>query len=479
MDLLSVPFLLLVGTSLTLFHVCRPLFLKRVVLLATNAIFLASLVNSPREIAPLLLFLGLSFLLVRVVAVSNSKPVAACSIALITAAFIYLKQYAFAAFVPQLGFAYTTVGLSYVLFRVLHLLVDIHQGALKAPPSLLRFLNYTCFFPAWIMGPILRHEDYVRQESLLMEQRPAGNRVYNAFSRIATGCFKTAIVSALLTSWHQLLVPQMTTASTLPQWLAVTGAACALFTLNMYYNFAGYMDIVIGIATLYGFDIPENFNKPFAAQSFLDFWSRWHITLSNWFKFYIFNPLTKALTHRWPKPGAAPYIGVVAYFVTFTLMGTWHGASPAFIVYGLFLGCGVSGNKLYQLFARKALGRHRYAALRTNALYRALCCGMTFSYFAVALACFWAGQSDFIVQVVGFGPASLFALFAVLALAAAVTLAFVRTLGRAAQAVQRRTNRITQNMVVRQVYLAAKIYVVASLIVTNATAVPEFVYKMF
>src|SRR5262250_2889257 len=100
------------------------------------------------------------------------------------------------------------------------------------------------------------------------------------------------------------------------------------------------MDVVIGIGRFYGFRLPENFDRPFAAGNFLEFWTRWHITLSNWFKVYVFNPGLRALAARVETPRAMPYLGVLAYFVTFLLMGVWHGSTRAFVIYGLLLGAG-------------------------------------------------------------------------------------------------------------------------------------------
>ena len=89
----------------------------------------------------------------------------------------------------------------------------------------------------------------------------------------------------------------------------------------------------------------------------LEFWTRWHITLSDWFHTYLFNPLLRALTVRFGSRGSGPYLGVVSYLATFTVMGTWHGATPVYVVYGLILGLTGAGNKLYEIEARRLLGK--------------------------------------------------------------------------------------------------------------------------
>src|SRR3546814_7265352 len=105
------------------------------------------------------------------------------------------------------------------------------------------------------------------------------------------------------------------------------------------------MGVAIGLGRLLGIAIPENFNRPELARNFLEFWSRWHITLSDWFKFYVFNPVTKELLRIADRPTLTPWLGAVGFFLTFFVMGVWHGTSATFVVYGLLLGLGVSLNK--------------------------------------------------------------------------------------------------------------------------------------
>ncbi len=101
-------------------------------------------------------------------------------------------------------------------------------------------------------------------------------------------------------------------------WYSAQSLAYAFF---VYFNFSGYMDIVIGIGRLLGFKLPENFDRPFAAENYLDFWQRWHMTLSEWFKTYVFNPLVKKLyDSTGQQPKRMPLLGVIGYFVTFFLL---------------------------------------------------------------------------------------------------------------------------------------------------------------
>ena len=101
--------------------------------------------------------------------------------------------------------------------------------------------------------------------------------------------------------------------------------AAALFAVYLYANFSGYMDVVIGTARFLRIELPENFHWPFAATGYIDFWGRWHMTLSTWFKTYVYSPLLMTLMRRYPAASAEPYLGVFAYFVTFFFVGVWHG----------------------------------------------------------------------------------------------------------------------------------------------------------
>src|SRR5208282_885749 len=159
----------------------------------------------------------------------------------------------------------------------------------------------------------------------------------------------------------------------------------------LYCNFSGYIDIVIALARLMRVRLPENFDRPFSATSFLDFWNRWHITLSTWLKTYVYNPMLVALMRRFSSAAIQPLLGVFSFFVTFFLVGLWHGRTSEFILVGVCQGGGVSINKLWQLGLARTMGRKGYKALAATPVYAALARGLTFSWFAFTLFWFWAG----------------------------------------------------------------------------------------
>ncbi len=270
------------------------------------------------------------------------------------------------------------LGLSYVMFRALHVAVDRHDGAISAAPPLHRYLGYVLFFPAFLAGPIQRFEQFAAQidapaAPLAQVWRPAA-------TRLSAGFFSLVVLAGLAERLFALALPVDG-----PAGFALAALA---FAAQLYFSFAGYTAAAIGAALLVGITLPENFNRPYAAANFLDLWSRWHISLSEWFKFYIFNPVLKALLQA--DPARASFHAVLCFFLTFFVMGLWHGTSWAFVVYGLLLGGGVSLNKLWQIEMARRLGRKGYQALGARPWYALLARTAALAYFILALVLIWA-----------------------------------------------------------------------------------------
>jgi D-alanyl-lipoteichoic acid acyltransferase DltB (MBOAT superfamily) len=270
------------------------------------------------------------------------------------------------------------LGLSYVMFRALHVAVDRHDGAVTAAPPLHRYLGYVLFFPAFLAGPIQRYEQFAAQ--LEAPALPLAQAFRPAAARLSAGFFALVVLAGLA---ERLFALALTVDG--PAGFALATLA---FAAQLYFSFAGYTAVAIGAALLVGITLPENFNRPYAAANFLDLWSRWHISLSEWFKFYIFNPVLKALLQA--DPARAPFHAVLCFFLTFFAMGLWHGTTWAFVVYGLLLGGGVSVNKLWQIEMARRLGRKGYQALGARPWYALLARTAALTYFVLALVLIWA-----------------------------------------------------------------------------------------
>jgi alginate O-acetyltransferase complex protein AlgI len=258
----------------------RPLF-RQCVLLAANLVFLASFVQSPVQLAPLCGFLALGYAAARWVARWRQPWLLGWTIFLIVAVFVVLKRYTFLPGGVELPFPYLQVGLSYILFRILQMVIDSAGGEDEARLNPLGFFNFTCNFLCFVSGPIQRSNEYLASLGQL-DRRVDETIVFAAFHRMIKGFIKLAVVSAVFSYlFANLSAPVLAQTSPMTGWryAAQYAGSAVAYTFYLYYNFAGYMDIVIGIGWLLGQNLPENFDRPFSARNIFEFWSRWHMTL--------------------------------------------------------------------------------------------------------------------------------------------------------------------------------------------------------
>jgi alginate O-acetyltransferase complex protein AlgI len=310
------------------------------------------------------------------------------TVAAIILSFFWLKRYSFVPDCLTLQFPYVTIGLSYVFFRILHVAIDAQQQTLKARPRLVSYFNYVLNFTSLVSGPIQRLEDYrqIEEGPSSVDARSFGQ----SLERIVIGFFKVFVLSSALSVWQQGLLDTVPQANAFLDRLIYGTTIIAMYPVYLYCNFSGYTDVVIGVAGWFGLRLPENFNRPFQAESFIAFWNRWHITLSSWLRTYVFQPLLLSLLKKMPSRWLEPYLGAFAIFITFFLVGAWHGQTTAFLFFGALQGLGVSVNALYQTFMTKRLGKAAYARLRESALYRNVSRGLTFTWFSFTLLWFWS-----------------------------------------------------------------------------------------
>jgi D-alanyl-lipoteichoic acid acyltransferase DltB (MBOAT superfamily) len=360
---------------------------RSTILLLASVVFLGILDNQPLEFLPLagFLLLGYGGLAMLECGWSKSRTWSILAIILI---YIWLKKYTFLPEGIFLRSPYFTIGLSYIFFRVLHLLIEAgndNEKHIGPGAYLVYMLNFTTF----VSGPIQRYDEFAKDQ--FADQPIAlGPRVVGLqLERIVRGFFKVNVLATLFNMVRIDALAQMF--QPLPPSLKLFAALrmAMVYPLFLYANFSGYIDIVIALARLMRLRLPENFDRPFAASSALDFWSRWHMTLSNWVKTYIYNPLLLTLMRRISSPGAQQFLGVFCFFVTFFLVGVWHGRTSEFVFFGVLTGGGLSINKLWQLGLIRALGNRGYKALANNPVYVAFGRGLNFVWYAFTL--FWFG----------------------------------------------------------------------------------------
>jgi D-alanyl-lipoteichoic acid acyltransferase DltB (MBOAT superfamily) len=242
----------------------------------------------------------------------------------------------------------TWLGFSYVAFRLLHTLRDRQTGQLPAL-TLREYATYVLFFPAITAGPIDRAERFVTDLRALPRMTGLdAARFADGLTRIGTGLFKKFVIADSLALGMSLDgVNVALVHSTGHLWLLLYGYAFRLF-----FDFSGYTDIAIGLGLLFGVRLPENFRRPYHQTSLTAFWQSWHITLSDWARFYVFTPLSRAVLRRKPRP--SPMLIVLsAQLATMVTIGLWHGVSLNFLIWGLWHGAGLFIHKQWSNRTRK------------------------------------------------------------------------------------------------------------------------------
>jgi D-alanyl-lipoteichoic acid acyltransferase DltB (MBOAT superfamily) len=225
------------------------------------------------------------------------------------------------------------LGVSYIAFRLLHVIFDWRDEALDIHFSLPEFVTYVLFFPSLLAGPITRAEEVIPQLALPRFQL---RNLYLGSIRIAFGIFKKFALSALL-SVIVLSPSSLETHAPHPLILILMLYAALV---QLYLDFAGYSDIAIGLGLIYGVVLPENFDRPLLRPNIQIFWQTWHTTLSTWFRQYWFNPLTRRLIKLKHRPPPI-LIAFIAQTSTMILIGLWHRASLNWALWGAYHGVGL------------------------------------------------------------------------------------------------------------------------------------------
>ena len=407
MSVNSLSFLAFAAFLAAAYNLRRALGWRQTVLFIANLAFLATFVSDPLALVPLGAFLAAGYAGVYVTARGIPGWAHAALIGGLIVLFCWIKQYIFMPGTGLLAFSYTTIGMSYVLFRLLHLVIDAASDDVVRGIGPIGYLNYLLNFTCLVSGPIQRWQDFAAQQQAA--ERPVLDSVImgTALRRIVVGLFKTVVLSAFLADLQGDAAALLSQPADTIHRAAAAAAATGLYTIYLYLDFSGYCDIVIGIGRFFRLELPENFNQPFQADNFLDFWSRWHMTLTDWFKTYLYNPVLKVVLTRYPTPGNEPVIATGMFFFTFFLIGLWHGQTAAFIAYGLLLGFGAASNRLWQFGLQSRLGRRGYRDLAGKRLYSEVARGLTFTWLSISLVCFWMPGAQMSDMPAWLGPAGV------------------------------------------------------------------------
>jgi len=263
------------------------------------------------------------------------------------------------------------IGISYYIFKTLSYIFDLKREMIEVPEkNYINYLLYVSFFPNILAGPISKARDLLPQfkEKITLTNEHFGK----AFFLIIVGAFKKIVIADYLAA---NFVDRVFDA---PRFFTGFDALMASYgaTMQLYFDFSGYTDIVIGLALLLGFKIEANFNKPFLAQNISEFWRRWHITLSNWLNEYVFVPLSFSLK-------SLKRVGVLsAVLITFFISGVWHGAAWTFILWGSLHGVAIA----WDVISQKP--RKKLAKIIPKWIYSFISIFITFHFLSLSIVLF-------------------------------------------------------------------------------------------
>ena len=231
------------------------------------------------------------------------------------------------------------IGISYMSFKTIQIMLEISDGLIKEKISVKDYLQFLLFFPTVSSGPIDRSRRFLKEINEVMPRKDylelAGDGIY----RIVLGLLYKIVLSTYV---YQMLFALSNTGT-----VVYSIKYMYLYTLYLFFDFAGYSLMAVGSSNILGIQTPMNFNKPFLSVDIKDFWTRWHITLSTWLRDFVFSRvLMQVIRKKWFKNRL--HNAAYAYMVNMLVMGFWHGISVSYIAYGFYHGILMSGFEIYQ-----------------------------------------------------------------------------------------------------------------------------------
>lgn len=302
---------------------------KNYILLLFSLIFYAW--GEPIYIIIMLLSILVTYIAGIVINKSKNKKIALIiSILLLLSSLLFFKYYNF--LIDNINSIFNInivksklslpIGISFYTFQAISYLIDVYRNKTKVQNNIFYLALYISLFPQLIAGPIVRYETI---ENEIRERKHTLDNVVNGIKRFIIGLSKKVIIANNMA----LIVDTIFDSGSIPGTFIIYIAAIC-YTLQIYYDFSGYSDMAIGLGKMFGFSFLENFNYPYIAKSITDFWRRWHISLSSWFRDYVYIPLGGSRVKT---------IKIIRnILIVWLLTGLWHGASWNFIIWGLYYG---------------------------------------------------------------------------------------------------------------------------------------------
>jgi len=270
--------------------------------------------------------------------------------------FIYLNQYTWV--INSIGIEIPQIirllGISYILFRQIDVLMQVKAKLVDDVP-VVDYLNYLFSFWTLLAGPIQRYREFI-QSFYVIKPIIKDKETLLCFHRAANGFLKILVLGSFFKFVADDSYAYMVGGGYSLKFLILIFYC---YPLYVYFNFSGYCDIVIAMGKWAGFDLPENFNRPYLSRDMIEMWNRWHITMSQWFRDYLYQPLFKYLL-KGPLEKRIMVAQYVSIFITFFVVGMWHGTTVNFIVFGLLQGGGMAVSMIYRDFCKNRMGKTNY-----------------------------------------------------------------------------------------------------------------------
>jgi len=413
-------------------------------------------------------------------------------VAAVVLMFAIFKRYEFLPFQSILGHIPEMFGLSFIIFRVMSVLFEVRDK--KEETSLPIFLNYTLSIFTFLSGPIQRYKGFKADLAGRSCFRVSDEIMSASLSRLFNGIMKVVLIAPFLQDL-QLFVWRGALKKTPVRTVEIIagrlvghgstkialgyGLACFIYLLFLYFNFSGYTDTVIALGRIAGFNLPENFDHPFRAESFLEFWNRWHVSLSLWFRDYCFTPILKAMIKA--RVRNAVLATLPAYFICFGLIGVWHGRTWPFVLCGLMFALASVVNYGYRTLIPRSASLARYdRTISGSLLYGAVASSATLYYLGLAIAGFWLSGQDMRAAWHQMTPGSAFEASAVIVAGVAFALYIQRyayQFGAVSRFVDRAAYLVRDNP--STVITGLKAFVIMSWLIVFSSNVPDFVYQGF
>ena len=327
----SMTFVYMFLPIVCLIYLCSKKQLHNGILLAASILFYAW--GEPRYLAIMLLTIIVNYLgAIAIEKWSKYKKLSLILTIIVNLAFLaYFKYFNFLLdninhiFSSDIKFVEVILplGISFYTFQAMSYLIDVYRGECKAQKDFYKLALYICLFPQLIAGPIVKYHDIAEQ----IDSREVNfDKVQYGVKRFIIGLSKKMLIANTMGAIaDKIFIQAPDTFTPLVAWLGAIA-----YSFQLFFDFSGYSDMAIGLGTIFGFKFMENFNYPYISKSITEFWRRWHISLSTWFKEYLYIPLGGS---RCSLKRTCFNLGVV-----FFLTGLWHGASWTFIIWGIWNG---------------------------------------------------------------------------------------------------------------------------------------------